>query len=290
MTSFPMDPAHPEARIFSPPTPRAGAVAAGSDASRGPWFQWRGPREFVWRHERLPIADLPVELDGLRILHLSDFHTRHYWPNAYDTLLERISAHPPDLILFTGDFVESRRDHLPAVPHVKRLVEGFRARLGCDGTLGNHDLYHFAPQLNGTNVELLEGARKLIALANTNIELIGFPGVCRRDLTREFLRSLPPRSERTLRIVMSHYPEHLPRTAHLRPHLFLAGHTHGGQVCLPGGRPIITHSHLPRRLCHGVNRVGETWLVVSRGMGFSGLPLRVLCPSEVMEIVIKREQ
>jgi predicted MPP superfamily phosphohydrolase len=290
MTSFPMDGAS-DATAFPLPLTRPGSRAKTSSSSdRGPWIQWRGPRQFVWRREALPIADLPAELHGLRILHLSDFHTRHYWPAVYDTLLARIAGDPPDLILFTGDFVESRRDHMPAVPHVKRLVEGFRARLGCYGTLGNHDLYHFAPQLDGTNVELLEGGRKLIALDNANIELIGFPGVARRDLTREFLRSLPPRGERTLRIVMSHYPEHLPRAAPLRPHLFLAGHTHGGQVCLPGGLPIITHSHFPRRLCHGVNRVGETWLVVSRGMGFSGLPLRVLCPSEVMELTLCAEE
>jgi uncharacterized protein len=279
-----------DAGTFAAPAPRPRTHAhVEARPSRAPWFQWRGPHEFVWRHERLPMGDLPTELDGLRVLHLSDFHTRHYWPPVYDKLLARIASDPPDLILFTGDFVESRRDHMPAVPHVKRLIEGFSARLGCYGTLGNHDLYHFAPQLARTNVELLEGARKLIPLSNANIELIGFPGVARRDLTNEFLRSLPPRGERTLRIVMSHYPEHLPRAAHLRPHLFLAGHTHGGQVCLPRRMPIITHSKLPRRLCHGVHRMGETWHVVSRGLGFSGLPLRVLCPSEVMELTLAHD-
>src|SRR5688572_13155632 len=121
-----------------------------------PLVQWRGPRSFEWRRVTLPIDDLAQELDGLRILHLSDFHTRHYWPPVYDILLAQIQANPPDLICFTGDFVESRRNHMPAVPHVKRLVAGFRARLGCFGTLGNHDLYHFAPQLDGTNVTLLD--------------------------------------------------------------------------------------------------------------------------------------
>lgn len=245
---------------------------------------WRGPREFEWRRVPLGIADLPEELIGLRILHLSDFHTRAYWPPVYDTLLERIHADPPDLILFTGDFVESRRDHMPAVPHVKRLVAGFRARLGCYGTLGNHDLYHFAPHLDGTNVTLLEGARRLIPLDNAAVEIIGLPGVHRDDLDDEFLRGLPPRQPRTLRVVMSHFPDHFPRALRLEPHLFLTGHTHGGQVCLPGGVPIITHTNLPRRLCRGVHRLGDTWFVANRGLGFSGLPLRVLCPPEVLEL------
>jgi predicted MPP superfamily phosphohydrolase len=53
--------------------------------------------------------------------------------------------------------------------------------------------------------------------------------------------------------------------------------------------PIITHAKLPRRLCRGIHRVGDTWLVVNRGLGYSGIPLRVLCPSEVVELVLQGE-
>src|SRR4051812_32727189 len=87
-----------------------------------PLVQWRGPRAFAWRRPTLAIEDLPNELDGLRILHLSDLHTRDYWPPAYDILLDRIAADPPDLLICTGDFVEDKHDPVPAVPHVKRLV------------------------------------------------------------------------------------------------------------------------------------------------------------------------
>ena len=253
-----------------------------------PWVIWRGPREFEWRRVTLTIDDLPRELNGLRVLHLSDFHTRDDWPPAYDTLLERIAASPPDLICFTGDFVEDKRDHMPAVPHVRRLVAGFRARFGCFGTLGNHDLYHFAPHLDDTNVALLEGARRFIPLGNAAIEIIGLPGVHRSDLDDAFLRALPSREPRMLRIVMCHFPDHFPRVRFLGADLFLTGHTHGGQVCLPGGVPIITHTSLPRRLCRGIHRMGRTWFVVNHGMGFSGLPLRVLCPPEVLELELKR--
>ncbi len=254
-----------------------------------PWVQWRGPSDFIWRKLPLAVAGLPSELDGLRILHLSDFHTRGYWPQAYDTLLARIAANPPDLILVTGDFVESRRNHMPAVPHVKRLIQGFVARLGCFGTLGNHDLYHFAPHLDDTNVKLLEGDRTLIHLSNAAVELIGLPGVARKDLKDDFLRALPPRGAGTLRIVLSHFPDHVRRSLPLEPHLFLCGHSHGGQVCLPGGVPLITHTKLPRRLCRGVHRLGQTWMIVNHGLGFSGPPVRVLCPSEVIELTIKTD-
>src|SRR4051812_36282314 len=183
---------------------------------REPVIQWRGPRAFAWRRPTLAVRDLPKELDGLRILHVSDLHTRDYWPPAYDILLDRIAADPPDLLICTGDFVEDKHDPLPAVPHVKRLVAGFRARLGCFGTLGNHDLHHFAPHLDGTNVTLLEHDRRLLHLGNAAIELIAFPGVKKRDLKDDFLRSVPPRGERTLRIVLSHFPDHLLRAKRLQ--------------------------------------------------------------------------
>lgn len=294
-----MNPAEMDRRTDSALNAPSGFAAAPARATidgapgDGPRIQWRGPREFVWKRVTLPIPDLAPALHGLRILHLSDFHTRRYWPAAYDTLLAGIAADPPDLILFTGDYVESRRNHLPAVPHVQRLVAGFTARLGCFGTLGNHDLYQFAPHLEATNVTLIEGARRVLQVDDAAIELIGFPGVDRTDLTEDFLRTLSPRDERTLpqertlRIVMSHYPDHLPRAQFLKPDLFLTGHTHGGQVCLPGGRPILTHCRLPRRLSRGIHRVGPTWLVVNHGLGFSGLPLRVWCPSEVVELTLR---
>jgi predicted MPP superfamily phosphohydrolase len=282
-------PAGRETARVEPARPSRAVSHDLSRASREPWVQFRGPHAFAWRRRTLAIHDLPEELDALRVLHVSDLHTRHYWPPAYDILLERIAVDPPDLLLVTGDFVESKRDHMPAVPHVKRLVEGFQARLGCYGTLGNHDLYHFAPHLDDTNVTLLEGARRLLHLGNAGIELIGLPGVHRVDYDERFVRQLPPRAPRTLRIVMSHFPEHLTRTRCLEPDLFLTGHTHGGQVCLPGGVPVITHCALPWRLRRGVHRVGRTWHVVNHGIGYSGLPLRTFCASEVLELTLSRE-
>ena len=269
-----------------PAPARSRAHLASNGEAAGPLIQWKGPSEFVWRRVPLTIDALPDALVGLRILHLSDFHTRDYWPPAYDTLLQRIAADPPDLILFTGDFVEDKHDPVPAVPHVRRLIDGLHARLGIFGTLGNHDRYHLVPHLHGSKVEFIENARRLIPLKQAGIEVIGVPGVDRRDFDARFLRSLPPRAPRTLRVVMSHYPEHIRRTRHLEPDLFLAGHTHGGQVCLPGGHPIITHSKLPRRFARGVHHLDGTWLVVNRGLGFSGLPLRVLCPAEVVELTL----
>jgi predicted MPP superfamily phosphohydrolase len=148
-----------------------------------------------------------------------------------------------------------------------------------------------ARRLRGTHVTLLEAPGRPVRVRHGGgtIDLIGLPGVHRRDLTPEVLDSLPRRDASPqgpdLRIVLSHFPDHLRRTQEiLRPDLFLAGHTHGGQCCLPGRIPILRHDSLPRRLCSGVHRVGDTWLVVCRGIGTTTIPLRVFCPPEVIEL------
>ena len=70
--------------------------------------------------------------------------------------------------------------------------------------------------------------------------------------------------------------------------LILAGHTHGGQVCLPGGRAILSHDPLPKRFAKGVHQFDQTWLCVPRGLGFSAHAVRAFCPAEVIELTLTR--
>jgi predicted MPP superfamily phosphohydrolase len=244
------------------------------------WLELFGPRTIEWNRLVLPVATLA----GLRILHLTDFHLRRRWPLAYDALLERIASDPPDLLLFTGDWVDNKRNHRPAMPLVRRMVAGFAARIGCFAIHGNHDNYAIGRELAGSGVRFLDGQRQVIDTPGGSIELIGLPGKDRIELTREFIESLPIRDARVPRIVLSHFPDHLNRTGGLKADLFLAGHTHGGQICFPGGTPLLSHDSLPRHLCTGAHRIGDTWLVVNRGLGFTGLPIRANCPPEVIEI------
>lgn len=262
----------------------------------GRWLQWGEPAGVEWNIARLPIPDLPPALAGLRIVHLTDLHMRGPWTRAYDDLARRVAENPPDLLLCTGDFVDNKRDHSAALPSLYRLLESFRARLGAYGVLGNHDRMKLEPDLRGTNVRLIGGQRHVIWVGDAAIELIGLPGARRKDMPAGWAESLPPAKElptgspRPLQIVLSHFPDHLRRTQAWRPDIFLAGHTHGGQVCLPGGVPILKHDSLPRRLCTGIHRVGPTWLVIPRGIGTTTLPLRVFCPPEVIEMRVQNDE
>lgn len=253
-------------------------------------------RRFEWNRFDLPIVSLPPALEGLRIVQLSDIHLKSTWHPALDGLLHHLRHDPPDLLLITGDFVEDKFDARAALPMVERLVRGLRSRFGIYAITGNHDGDFVAARVARWGVRALPVAASMrINLRGAHLDLVGLAGFGRRDLETQDVLSLPPRCvgrSPVPCVALSHYPDALPRLQHagVVPDLFFAGHTHGGQVCLPGRIPILRHDSLPRRYCSGVHRLGDTWLIVSRGMGYSSYPIRVFCPAEVVEVVLQAEK
>src|SRR5882762_7618350 len=106
---------------------------------RGPWLQLSVPHGFEFNRHSLPIPHLPADLDGFKIIHLTDLHLRPFWSDVYDQLIRRISDESPDLILMTGDFVNNKRDHTREAPFAHRFISQLQAPHGIFGVLGNHD-------------------------------------------------------------------------------------------------------------------------------------------------------
>ena len=263
------------------------AVSPWTDSSqRQPWLQLGTIRNYQWNRLNIPIEHLPQPLRGLRILHLSDLHFRDIWFEGYDQILAGISDNPPDVILITGDFVEARADHRPALPMLQRFLTRLTSRLGTFGILGNHDGDLLAPRLADMNVTLINGHLARLASDDAATEIVGIPGISRRDLTPAFIERVGTKPPRTVRIVLSHYPDAIGKLTPTQPDLVLSGHTHGGQICLPNGFALLTHDRLPRRMCKGLHRICGTWLLVSRGMGFAAWRVRAFCPAEVLELVL----
>ena len=263
-------------------------AGASDDKRAGPWLQLSIPHGFEWNRFELPIPSLPRGLEGLRIAHVTDLHFNPSWSPVYDLLLERIWSETVDLIFVTGDLNNNKKDNGPALPYVKRFVSQLRSRHGCFGVLGNHDGYTLAPRLDGAGITFLDARRQVLQINGAHLELIGLPGVIRRDVTPQVLGSFPPKERGVPRLVLSHFPDIIRKAKSLSPDVYFAGHTHGGQICLPGGFAIIRHDSLRRRFCKGVHRFGEAWLVVSRGLGFTGLGMRLFCPAEVIEVKLVR--
>ena len=212
-------------------------------------------------------------------MHLTDLHFRRAWWPGYDVVLDRLRADPPDVVLVTGDFVDDQADHTDAMPTLRRFLDGLTSRLGTFAVLGNHDGDNLRRHLAG--VTLLDGATHAV---RPDVQLLGLPGVWRGDQLQDQLPPLTPRPP--VRLLLTHYPDTVKRLGPLNSQLILSGHTHGGQVCLPNGHPLLTHDALPKSMCHGLHDWQGTPLLIGRGLGCSTLQLRTFCPAEVWELVL----
>lgn len=253
--------------------------------SSWPWLEMGKIRRLRFPEYELPVPNLPNALEGLTILHLSDLHIHRTWMPAWDQLHQKIREFPPDLIVVTGDWVDRKHDHRPALPLLKRFIGGLDARLGVWGILGNHDGDLLPLRCGNVHIHLLFNERVRLEHNGVGLELIGLHGVHPLDSMDRSLSELVggPKTD-TLRIVLTHFPARVLELVETEVDLVLAGHTHGGQICLPGGIPILTHDALPRRFARGIHRIGHTWLVTSRGCGFSKYPLRIFCPAEAIRV------
>lgn len=255
-------------------------------ASKGGWWAFWHPRKVAWVRLQANITGMHPALANVRIIHLTDLHFRSDWCRAYDRLITDINAANPDLVLFTGDFIDSKEDHRQAMPMVKRFFSQLKASAGLYAILGNHDGYFVGPMLAEMGIIWLNEQRITLKQGEAEIELIGFPGVERSDISPAFIDAIPVKNQGALRIVMSHYPDLFEVAAPLQPDLYLTGHTHGGQVCLPGGHPLLVHDSSPRWRTRDIHRIDNAWFVANRGIGFSTYRVRLFCPSEAIEIVV----
>jgi len=253
----------------------------------GPWIQLFDSVGFEWNRYQLTIPHLPRELEGFRFLHLADVHCRPYWQSAYDDLIDGLNRHPPDLILFTGDVVDETMNPAKEIPIARRLFSSLPSKLGILGIRGNHDFLIRQASFVGTPLKFMDGQTIRLPFNGAQVEIVATSGFMREDLPADFVSTVPPKQPGVPRIVLSHYPDHIRKLESLKPDVYLAGHTHGGQVCVPGGYPIIRHDSLPWQKCTGIHKHGDTWFLVSRGLGFSDIPIRLFCPAEVAEVELR---
>ncbi|HXD49659.1 MAG TPA: metallophosphoesterase [Gemmatimonadaceae bacterium] len=219
----------------------------------------------------------------LRIAFASDFHAG---PTTSARALERaaqaLAELEPDLLLLGGDFVSVRADD---IERLAPLLERIPARLGKLGVLGNHDLRANHPRVSAAleraGVELI--TNRWVSLPAPFDDLT----ICGLDDSRHG----DPRADTAMdgapgrRIVLMHAPEALRQIGDREFDLALCGHTHGGQVVLPWGKPVfIPPGALNHRYYAGEYTVGPRGtrrLLVSHGVGCSTLPVRLFAAPQV---------
>lgn len=238
----------------------------------------------------VPLEGLVPELDGLTVLHLSDFHLGS--PSLNARALERLLAwadeEPCDLAVVTGDLLTRRGGEGRLAVALGRL----RPRYGVFAVLGNHDVAatrdpFSEPTDAGAVVEagavLLEDSAATVAVGGRRVQVVGLDPVDWKERRPERLAD----PDADLRILLAHFPDVADRLPPGAFHLILAGHLHGGQICLPAPGGKLRLEHLRAPYWEGLHRVPAGVLHVSRGIGTSFVPFRLLARPEATKLVLR---
>jgi hypothetical protein len=234
-----------------------------------------------------PVRGLPPELDGFRILHISDFHLGTVSLNgrALRKAVDWASPQELDLVAVTGDLVSRQRGARALARELGRL----RPRHGTYVVLGNHDVastrdpFSRPADLGGIDTAvLLVHESVVVEHGGRRVQVAG--GDPRRHREPHGPLAQPGAD---LRILLVHFPDEVRKLAPGEFHLVLAGHLHGGQICvpLPGGK--VRLEHLRAAYWEGVFELPEGTLHVSRGLGTSFVPFRFFARPEATILTLR---
>ncbi len=267
----------------------AAGVAAAAAAAGTLGYAWLvEPERLTVTTVEVPIGGLDPALDGFRVVQLSDMHGRSAIGRR--SLVEAVAAERPDLVAVTGDLVDARGPYDRPIEELR----GLGAPAGVFFVPGNNESRAMTRSGAGNLIARLEkaGVTPLINRSTRVSRGAGWfwlagvddPTRPRRDDVR---RALAGTDDGRPRLLLAHAPQVLRHLGGERVDYVLAGHTHGGQVCLPGYGPLVTRSPFGRRLASGTGWVGGVRVYVSRGIGTSLLPLRLACPPELVVHILR---
>ena len=277
---------------------------------KGVWANWVGRN---WAHltyavrveptwlevNRLdvPIASLPATFAGFKIVQMSDFHGSRHVTSAYlDEAVALAQEQAGDIVVLTGDFIHKGRHH---IDRVAAALGRLHAPLGVFAVLGNHDFSvrnalgirrhrdlhrEVGDALSARGIYVMRNETVPLRRGDDAIYLSGVEDLWSRTCDPAACLAGVPGDEP--RIVLAHNPLTIEKLAGERCDLMLSGHTHGGQVKVPGLGPLALGPG-GRKFSAGLYRVGESWLYVNKGIGF-GVPIRYRVRPEVAVFSLDR--
>ncbi len=242
------------------------------------WRARKNAENIKIRRHDIRSPEVPDSFDGFTILHLSDLHADMN-DGAMRRLLELLPTVSYDVCVLTGDY--RGKTYGPYLEAIEGLVR-VRARLEGPvyAVLGNHDTIHMVPRLEEIGIRMLLDESEAIERGGEHIHLVGIDDAhyYRVDNIEKAASGVPAAE---FSILLSHTPEIYRQAAHAGFKLMLSGHTHGGQICLPGAIPIVLDSVLPRRMGAGAWNYQDMAGYTSVGVGSCVLPVRLNCPPEI---------
>ena len=230
------------------------------------------------RTNEVPIQNLPPAFDGFTILHLSDLHL-DINAEVLDVLIERVSRVKYDLCVLTGDY---RARTFGAFDAVLKGLERLRPAIKTSAyaVLGNHDTIRLVPTMEAMGYRLLLNEWTKLVCKGEVIYLAGIDDAHKYRM-EDFHRAAHDIPTPAVSLLLSHTPETYKHAAHAGFDLMLCGHTHGGQICLPGGMPVLKGADIPRALARGRWSYHGMSGYTSPGAGTSIVDVRLNCPPEI---------
>lgn len=236
-------------------------------------------------HNDIYLPHLPADFDGFTLLHLSDLHV-DMSEAATTALIEKIKPLQYDACLLTGDYRAMTCGSIDAaMVGMQRLAEHLSQPVYA--VLGNHDSIRMVPELEACGLRFLINESITINRNGHSIHLAGIDDAhyFRVDNIEKAAALLPPDE---VSILLSHTPEIYRQAAHAGFDLMFCGHTHGGQICLPGGVPITLDARCPRNMGSGNWRYQSLAGYTSAGAGTCIVNVRINCPPEITLHYLRR--
>ncbi len=261
------------------------AGAAGAAAFYSAFIE---PYWFDVKKIDIKLPRLPEAFKKFHIVHISDFHLGfHFKARHIAKMADKIQKLNPDMIVFTGDLVNSHRSLktvIKSIPYLNKI----KAPCGKFAILGNHDYLEsidtISELLRKSGFELLINEKKMIKKENDELYLAGLDDYLRGEADIEKTLNGIPLDRFTL--LLAHEPDYFKVSSKFPVDLQLSGHSHGGQVLMPLFGPIIT-SKMGRKYHSGLYETENKFLYTNRGMGTTHLPFRFFCRPEITSITLK---
>lgn len=251
----------------------------------------------------LPFHDFSSALSQLSIVHLTDIHVGPFMPaEELAAYVEAVNRLKPDFVALTGDFVSTSLNEI--APCVDTLAE-LKARYGIFACIGNHDVYARADgeltrSFRQKGIHVLRNDAVSIPIGNTAVNILGIDDLRwgRPNLARALDVSHGKPGE--VQILLSHRPEVFPQAARTGIDLVLSGHYHGGQIKLGPGPDSLSIARFVtpyaeglfqlsrRRLERSREDANNAVLFVGRGVGITGLPIRINCPPQIAHLTLRK--
>ncbi len=242
------------------------------------WGNWNA-RQHQVRENMVSLRRLPSAFDGFRILQLSDFHL-DIDPRITTGLIKALESLDYDLCVITGDYrSETFGPYGAAITEAARVMKVLKQP--CYGILGNHDSLGMTPFLEALGLRMLLNEHVAIERDGEFIYIAGIddPHYYETENFEQALEDIPPAATT---ILLSHTAETYRKALSCGIDYMLSGHTHGGQICLPGGFAPMRNAQHPRSMDKGPWSYHELQGYTTAGVGCSMVPVRFFCPPEIV--------